>query len=85
LRQAAEVGAGATDERPAAAAAGLRVDRDARCGQRLQISASGGNRHLELVGQLGGGHPATGLHEQQGGDETVSAHVPSFSHKLLRW
>jgi hypothetical protein len=29
-RQAAQVGAGATDERPAAAASGLRVDRDTR-------------------------------------------------------
>ena len=79
--QPAEVGAGAADERPPAAAAGLRVDRDAGRGQRLQVAAGGGDRHLELVGQLGGGHPTAGLHQQEGGDESVSAHVLEFSQQ----
>ena len=44
-------------------------------GQRLQVAAGGGHRDLQLVGELGGGHPAAGLHQQQGGDEPVGAHV----------
>ena len=64
-------------------ATGLRVHRDAGRGQRLQVAASGRDGHLELVGQLGRGDPATGLHEQEGGHETVGAHVTSFAKKVL--
>ena len=50
--QPAEVGAGAADQRPAAAPAGLRVDRDAGGGQRLEVAAGGGHGDLELLGEL---------------------------------
>ena len=80
-----EVGAGAADQRPPAAPAGLRVDRDAGGRERLEVAAGGGDRHLELVGQLGRGHPAPRLHEQEGGDESVRAHDSRFSIKVLSW
>jgi hypothetical protein len=83
-RQPAEVGAGAADQRPAAAPAGPRVDRDAGGGHRLQVPAGGGHGHLELAGQLGGGHPPAGLQQQEGGDETVGTHA-RLPQKVLSW
>ena len=65
--------------------AGLGVHRDPGRGQRLQVAAGGGNRHLQLAGQFGGGHPPPGLHEQEGGDEAVGAHVSILRHKALSW
>ena len=73
-RRAAEVRAGAADERPAAAPAGLRVDRDAGHGERLEVSAGGALGDLELVGELGRGDTAPRLEDQQGRGEAVRAH-----------
>ena len=70
----AEIGAGAADERPAAAPPGLGVHRDPGDRQRLEVAPGGADRHFELLGHLGGGHPAPGLEEQEGGDEPVCTH-----------
>jgi hypothetical protein len=81
--QAAEIGTGAADQRPPAAAPGLRVDRDAGAGQRLQVAARGGHRHLQFGGQLGRGDPAAGLDEQESGDEAIGAHGFFLPEKVL--
>jgi hypothetical protein len=82
-RQPAEVGAGAADERPAAAAARLRVHRDAGGGERVEVPARGGDGDLELGRQLGRRDPPAGLHEQEGGDEPVCAHTRNLPDKVL--
>jgi hypothetical protein len=82
-RQPAEVGAGPAQERPAPAPPGLGVDGDAGGRQRLEVAAGGGHRHLELGGQLGRGHPAAPLEQEEGGDEAVGAHGSIFSSKVL--
>ena len=61
--------------------AGLRVHRDAGDGQRLEVAAGGLHRHLQLVGQLGGGHPAAGLQHEQGGHEAIGTHLPRSSRR----
>ena len=66
LAQSGQVGARAPDELPAAAAAGQRVQRDARGRQRLEVAAGGLDRDLELLGQLGRGHLAAGLQDEEG-------------------
>lgn len=78
-----EIGPGAADELPPAAASRLRIHRDTGSGERFQIAAGRGHRHFELVGQLGRGHPAASLHEQQGGHESICAHLPSLASKVL--
>ena len=74
---------GSSSDRSAAAPR-LRVDRDARRGQRLEVPAGRRHGHLELVGHLGGGHPPARLHEQEGGHQPVCAHVASIAIKVLR-
>ena len=78
-----EVGAGAAQQRPAPAPAGLGVDGHARGGQGLEVAAGGGDRHLELRGQFGRGHPRTGLQDEEGGHEAVGAHGSIFARKVV--
>ncbi len=54
----AEVGAGAAQERPSAALAPLRVDRDAGDGERLEVATRRLHGDLQLVGELCCGDPA---------------------------
>ncbi len=56
--QARQVGAGAAQQLPPAAPAGLRVDGDAGGREGLQVAPRRGHRHLQLGGELGGGDPA---------------------------
>jgi hypothetical protein len=72
--QAGEVGAGAGDQGPPTAAPRLRVHGDAGGRQGLEVAACRGHGHLELCGQLGGGHPAAGLEQEEGRDKAISAH-----------
>ena len=83
-RQAAQVGAGAPDQLPPAATAGLGVDGDAGQGEALEVPAGRALADLELLGQLGGGDPALGLQDQEGGHEAVGAHVASLSGKVAK-
>ena len=83
-REPRQVGAGAAHQRPPAAPAGLRVHGDTGGRQRLQVAAGGGDGHLQLGGQLGRGHPAPGLHHEEGGDEPVGTHGPSLARKVVR-
>ena len=82
-RQPAEVGAGAADQRPAAAPAGLRVDRDAGDRQRLEVAAGGLDRDLQLVGQLGGGDATLGLEHEEGGHEAIGTHGHSLAREVV--
>ena len=82
--QPAEVRAGAADQRPAAALAGLRVDRDAGHGQRQEVAAGGLDGHLQLVGDLGGGDAAPGLEHEEGGDEAIGTHAPIVAPEVDR-
>ena len=83
-RQPGQVGPRAADQRPPAAAPGLRVDGDAGGRQRLEVATGRRHRHLELGRHLGGGDPAARLHEQEGGHQPVCAHVPRIANKVLR-
>ncbi|GAA2906152.1 hypothetical protein GCM10020220_114270 [Nonomuraea rubra] len=78
-----QIGTSAAQQRPATTAPRLRVDGDARGGQRFQVPPSGGHRHLQLLGQLGGGHPAARLHEQQRRHQSVSSHAPILRAEVL--
>lgn len=59
------------------------VDGDARSGQRLEVAARGGYRHLKLGNHLGRGHPTAGLHQQQGGHQASGSHAASLPEKAL--
>ena len=83
-REPAEVGARAAEQLPAATPSGLRIDRDAGRRQRLEVASRGGDRHLELLRELRGGHPAARLQREEGGDEAVCAHVPILLGKVVR-
>ena len=83
--QPAEVGAGAADQLPAAAATRLRIDRDPGGRQRLEVAAGSGHRHLQLGGQLGGGHSPAGLHQQQSGDKAVGSHDIEFAKQSAQF
>ena len=78
----AEVRAGAADQGPPAALAGLGVHGDAGDGQRLEVAAGRLDRHLQLVGELGGGDPTLGLQHQQGGHQAVGTHAVSFAAEV---
>jgi hypothetical protein len=46
-------------------------------------ASSGGHGDLQLVGDLRGGDPAAGLHQQQRGHEAVGAHGAILAEKVL--
>ena len=75
LGEPAEVCAGAADQLPSAVATGLRVDRDAGDGQRLEVPAGCLHRHLQLGGELGRRHSTAGLQDEQGGHQSIGTHV----------
>ena len=72
------------DQLPAAVAAGLGVHGDAGHAQGLEVAAGGLDGDLQLVGQLGGGDPAAGLEDEEGGDEAIGTHADSFPPNLVR-
>lgn len=78
-----EVRPGAADQLPAAASAGLNIDRHAGRGQCFEIAASGGDRNLELFGDSGSGDLPASLQEEQQGEKSVCAHRRSLSSKVL--
>ena len=73
-RQAAEIGAGATEELPSAVATRTRIDREPGHRQRLEVAPGSLDRDLQLLGQLGGGDAAPRLQHQQGGHESICSH-----------
>ena len=79
----AEVGAGAAEQLPPAALAGLGVDGDAGDRQRLEVAAGRLDRHLQLVGQLGGRDPAPRLQHEEGGHEAIGAHASTISPEVV--
>ena len=64
----------ALDEPDASVRAALRVDRHARDGERLDVSMDRPDRHLELPRELGGGHHAPCLEQEQQADQAGGAH-----------
>ena len=66
----------AADQLAPAVASGLRVHRHACRAERFEVPVDRADRHLERLGQLGGGEPAPVLQEQQERDQTAGAHAP---------
>ena len=79
--ESGEVGAGAAEQRPSTALAGLRVHGDAGDGEGLEIAPCRLDRHLQLLGQLGSRDAPLGLEHQQRGDEAIGAHVTRVYHR----
>ncbi len=80
--EAAEVGAGAADQRPPAAPPRLRVHGDAGDRERLEVAPGGLDRDLEFGGDLGRGHLPPRLEEQKGRHQTIGPHIQSFSQNV---
>ena len=81
--EASQIGLGAANELPPAAASRLHVHGDARAGQRLQVAACGGQGHLKFVSEFGSGDASSRLQKQHGCDESVGAHDMTLSRKVL--
>jgi len=81
--EAAQIRAGSADQRPPAAASGLRIDGNAGGRQGFQVAAGGGHRYLELVGQFRGGDPPARLHQQEGSYQPIGAHGVSVTRNVL--
>jgi len=73
--EAGEAGAVAVQEAVAARVARVAVQRDAGRAQRLDIPVDRAHRDLQLLGELGGGHTAAGLEEQEDRDEPRGFHL----------
>ena len=72
--QPGQPGAVAGEQLVAAGVPGVAVQRHARRVQRLDVAVDGAHRHLQLLGELGGGHPAPGLEQQQDREKTAGLH-----------
>jgi hypothetical protein len=72
--ESGEAGAVAVEEAVATGVARVAVERDAGRAQRLDVPVHRADRHLQFVGELGGGHPAAGLEQQKDGDESAGLH-----------
>ncbi len=70
-----DVRAVAGEQRDAAVPAAFRVDGHAGGGERLDVAVDGADGHLEALGELGGGHPAPGLEQQEYRQQAVGLHV----------
>ena len=66
---------------PAAAATAHGVHRQSRNTQGVEVASGRAFGHLELVGDLGGGHLPALLQEQQDRHESVGTHRSIFSRK----
>lgn len=75
LGEPAQVGLAAARQAPPPGPALDRVDRQAGHPEGLQVTPGGPFRHLQLLGDLTRRHLATGLEQQQDGNETIGAHV----------
>ena len=64
--------------------AAFRVHRHARGAQRLDVAVDRPDGDLELAGELGGGHAAAGLEEQEQGDEAGRTHVEILPNPDIR-
>ncbi len=73
--EAAQVGASATRQSPAAVAALRRVDGQPGHPEGVEIAAGGALGHLELGRHLGRRHLPALLEQEEDGDQTVRAHV----------
>lgn len=74
-----DIGAEPGQQRDAAVPPALGVDRDAGGGQRLDVAVDGAYGDFEALGQLGGGHQAAGLEQQEDREQPVGFHRTSFS------
>ncbi len=73
--EAAQVGAPATRQPPAAVAPLHRVDGQPGDTEGVEVAAGGALGHLELGGHLGGRHLPALLEQEEDGDQTVRAHT----------
>ena len=69
------------DQRPAPTPPGLRVHRDPGGRQRLEVAARGRDGDLQLAGDFRRGHLASGLHQEDDGDQSVSPHPEPRSRR----
>ena len=80
-RQGGQVDRVAVEQRPPTASALLRVQRQPREQQRVEVAPNRPVGHLETLRQLGGGHLSVGLQEQRYGHEALGAHERKVSNK----
>lgn len=69
-----EAGAVAVDEPVSAGVPGVAVEGYARCVQGVDVAVHGAYGDVECGGELGGGHPAAGLEQQQDGHQSAGLH-----------
>lgn len=72
--EAGQPGAVAVEEAVATGVARVAVQRDARRAQCLDVAVDRAHGHLQLLGELGGGHPAPGLEQEEDRDESAGLH-----------
>ena len=74
VSQVAFSASGAADELPASSAAVGGVHGHAAQSECFEVAAGRSLRHLELFGELAGGHLAPSLEDEEGGDQAVGTH-----------
>jgi len=77
--QSGEVGPETGQQRETAVPAAFSVDRDAGCGQRIDVPQHGAGGYLQLAGQRGRGQPTALAKQQHQGYQSVCAHTRTLS------
>jgi hypothetical protein len=81
--KSAQVGAPTAEQRPTPTPAPLRINRDAGCRQRFEVTPSRRDGSLEFFRELRRRHSTARLHHQKGGDKPVRAHISIIPKKVL--
>ena len=76
--EAGQAGSVAVDEADPTVRSAFRVDRDTGLGEGLDVAIDRPDRDLQLLGQLGGRHPAARLQEEQDIDQSTGSHPPTI-------
>jgi hypothetical protein len=78
--QSGELGPETGQQREPAVSAAFGVDRDAGCGQRLDVAQHGTGGHLQLAGQCVRGQPTALTQQQHQRDQPIGAHARTLSN-----
>ena len=81
MAEAAQVGAAPSGEAPATTPAPHAVDRQARHAEGIEVAAGRALGHLQLGGDLGRGHLAPLLEQEEDGHQPIGAHARIFARK----